>query len=493
MRRRTLLLCAVLCFAAPSLGAQIPQTEYAARRAALLARLPADGVLLALGAREPAEDYLTFVQTPSFEYLTGYDEPDARLVMVKRGSETTSWLFVEPREPGREVWTGRRYGPEGATRLTGIPARPVSELQSTLDSLLTPGQPLYVVGQLRGELETPDAQIVERLVNGAAGTRVTDATQAVTALRGKKSAAELELLRKAIDITVEAQKEAMRAIEPGMNEFEIQALIEYTFRRNGADRPGFATIVGSGPNSTTLHYNADDRFMQAGELVVMDIGALYRGYTADVTRTVPVSGRFTPDQRAIYQIVRDAQAAAERQAKVGGSAAEMSDSASAVLAAGLARLGLIESPDAVFDAEPGTCAQAVASGCSQLSLYYMHSLGHGIGLEVHDPDQYYGGPIAVGSAFTLEPGIYVRADVLDHLPATPRNRALIARLRPAVERYKNIGVRIEDDYLVTARGVEWVSRAPREIDEIEALMSQRFAGPAARDAAKVEWYRQTQP
>jgi Xaa-Pro aminopeptidase len=490
---RRVLAVAILFLApapTPALAAQVPQSEYAARRAALVARMP-DAVLLALGAREPSKDYLTFHQSPDFQYLTGYREPDAALVMVKRSGQTTGWIFVQPREPAREVWTGRRNGSEGATRLTGLTARPIGSLTATLDSLIGSGLPLVVVGEMGGDFMSADAQFVERLRRRHTQLQVTDASAAVRQLRGTKSAAELALLRKAAEITVLAHQEAMRAIEPGMNEFEIQSLIEYTFRRNGADRPGFATIVGSGPNSTILHYNADDRFMQTGEVVVMDIGALYRGYSADVTRTVPVNGRFTPEQRAIYQIVRDAQAAAERQAKVGGATQAMDDSSRAVLAAGLARLGLIESPNAAFDAVEGTCVQPVQGGCSQLSLYYMHSLGHGIGLEVHDPDQYYGGRIQPGSAFTLEPGIYVGADVLDHLLDTPRNRALIAKLRPAVQRYANIGVRIEDDYLVTDRGVEWVSRAPREIEEIEALMQERYAGPAARKPEVVEWYKET--
>jgi Xaa-Pro aminopeptidase len=291
-----------------------------------------------------------------------------------------------------------------------------------------------------------------------------------------------------VTITVEAQREAMRAIEPGMNEFEIQSLIEYTFRRNGAGRPSFSTIVGSGPNSTTLHYNADDRFMNAGEVVVMDVGASYRGYAADVTRTVPITGTFTPDQRTIYQIVRDAQSAAERQAKVGAKASLMSDSASATIAAGLARVGLIESPTATYDCGPAQQPQQ----CAQIELYYMHGLGHGIGLEVHDPEQYYfTGTIAAGSAFTLEPGIYVRENLLEILPKTARNEALIAKIRPAVERFRNIGIRIEDDYVVTAQGVEWLSRAPREIAEVEAAMRETVAGGFKRDSTKVEWYRRT--
>ncbi|MBX6333321.1 MAG: M24 family metallopeptidase, partial [Gemmatimonadaceae bacterium] len=253
-------------------------------------------------------------------------------------------------------------------------------------------------------------------------------------------------------------------------------------------------LVGSGPNSTTLHYSADDRFMRDGEVVVMDIGASYRGYAADVTRTVPVNGSFTPEQRAIYQLVRNAQAAAERQAVLHAPALRMDDSASAVLAAGLARLGLIQSPTATFDAPEGVCPRELPDGCAQLALYYMHSLGHGIGLEVHDPEQWYYGEhrIEPGSAFTIEPGVYVRADLFEGLPDTPRNRAMIAALTPAVKRYANIGVRIEDDYLVTDQGVEWVSRAPRELDEVEAAMREH--GPIApRDTTVIDWYRAPAP
>lgn len=495
MRFRSLLAGVVLASASAPLGAQISQAEYAQRRTALAAKIQ-DGVLLAIGAQEPVEDYLWFYQTTPFTYLTGYDEPNAALVMIKRNGQSSSMLFVEQRDPAAEVWTGKRFGPAGATTATGIPARPREELDAVLDSLLNATSLLYVVGDLRmngsAALDTrvlsADEQFVRRLAAAHPSVKVASANPYVMQLRGTKSAAELELIRKSVAITVEAQREAMRAIEPGMNEFEIQSLIEYTFRRNGADRPSFATIVGSGPNSTTLHYNADDRFMNAGDVVVMDIGASYRGYAADVTRTVPVSGTFTPEQRLIYQIVRDAQAAAERQAKVGSKAMQMSDSASAVLAAGLARVGLIESPDATYDC--GSASQP--QQCPQLSLFYMHGLGHGIGLEVHDPDQFnFTGTIAAGSAFTIEPGIYVRENLLEIIPRTPRNEALIAKLRPAVEKFRNVGVRIEDDYVVTPQGVEWISRAPREVAEVEAMMRETLAGATNRDSTKVDWYRRT--
>jgi Xaa-Pro aminopeptidase len=479
----------------PATRAADLQQEYRQRRDALMARLP-DGVLLAIGAPEPRHDYLQFFQDPSFYYLTGFREPNAALVMVKRGSSASTTMFVQPRIPAQEVWSGKRFGTEAVARLMGTAARPIPELRSALDSLLRTGLPLHVVGDIRGSQDdesgalTADEQFVQSLRAKYPSLRVQPSNELVERLRATKSASELAFIRQAVDITNRAHDEALRALEPGMNEFELQAIIEYTFRRNGADRPGFASIVGSGPNATTLHYNANDRFIEPGDVVVMDIGASYKGYSADVTRTLPASGRFSAEQRAIYQIVRDAQAAAERQAKVGAQSQRMSDSASATLAAGLTRLGLIESPTARFDC----VMNGARAQCPQLMLYYMHGLGHGIGLEVHDPEQYYfTNVIGQGSAFTLEPGVYVRADVLDVLPDTPRNRALAARLRPTVERFKNIGVRIEDDYIVTDRGVEWISRAPREIDEIERLMAGRSAGPAARDSALVGAYRRAVP
>jgi Xaa-Pro aminopeptidase len=473
------------------------QQEYRHRREALAARLP-DGVLLAIGAPGPEHDYLPFFQSPSFYYLTGFREPGAALVMVKRGRAVSTVMFVEPRIPAQEVWSGERMGTEAVARLMGTAARARSNLRAALDSLLRTRLPLHVVGDVRADdsgndderILSPDEQFVESLRRKHPGLRVQAVNRVVEQMRGTKSPTELAFIRQAVDITVRAHNEALRALEPGMNEFELQALVEYTFRRNGADRPAFASIIGSGPNSTTLHYNANDRFIERGDVVVMDVGASYKGYSADVTRTLPANGTFSPEQRAIYQLVRDAQAAAERQAKVGAPAARMSDSAAATLAAGLTRLGLIESPSARYD-----CAfDGARRECPQLMLYYMHGLGHGIGLEVHDPEQYdFTGVIRAGSAFTIEPGVYVRANVLDVLPDTPRNRALVARLRPTVERYRNIGVRIEDDYIVTDRGVEWISRAPREASEIEQLMRSAYERPTARDASLVERYRQPVP
>ena len=452
---------------------QFTAREYAQRREALTARF-GDGIVLVLGEREPAQDYIEFNQNPEMLYLTGIREPEAALVLVKRGERLTQILLVQPRDPAAETWTGTRLGTEGAARLTGMEARQRASLSALLDSLAAERLPLRVLGTLSGAGDgadavlTPADQFVAALRRTYPRVEISVGNAELQQLRGRKSPAELALIRRAAEITVEAQKEAIQAVRADRNEYEIEAIIESVFRRNGSERPSFATIVGSGPNSTTLHYWEDNRQIQAGDVVVMDIGASYRGYAADVTRTVPANGRYSPEQREVYQIVRDAQAAAERQAKPGVAAHLMSDSANVVIAAGLARLGLIESPSATFDYQQDGITQQVP----QYALYYMHGLGHGIGLEVHDPDQYYYRPglIAEGSAFTIEPGIYVRENLLETLPDTPRNRALAAKIRPAVQRYRNIGVRIEDDYIVTDTGVEWISRAPREIAEIEALM-----------------------
>ncbi|MEO8575208.1 MAG: aminopeptidase P family protein [Gemmatimonadales bacterium] len=491
--RTTFLSAAALMSIATAAGAQIPNSEYVARRNALAQRLQ-NGIVVALGSPEPEEDFIAFNQNSQFRYLTGFLEPEAALVMVVRNGTVsgTPMLFVQSSDPAREVWTGHRLGVPAVRTEFGLEGRDAETLGRVVDSLLAleTTTALFTIGNFHSDnpIKTRDTQIAESFKRDHMRTPIKEANSDVSAIRRVKTAAELDFIRRAVNVTVTAQKDAMRVIEPGMNEFEVQALIEYNFRKNGADRPSFSTIVGSGPNSTTLHYGIDDRYIENNEVIVMDIGASYRGYAADVTRTVPANGKFTPAQREIYLAVRAAQKAAEQVAKVNAPAHVLSDAANASLDVSLAKLGLIESAGATYDCDAGATRQ-----CSQRGLYYMHGLGHGIGLDVHDPGAATGGnsPLVPGSAFTIEPGIYVRASLLEIIPNTPKNQAVIAKIRPAVQKYANIGVRIEDDYIVTPTEVEWISRAPRELEEVEATMREKYTGPSARDAATVEAYRST--
>jgi Xaa-Pro aminopeptidase len=483
-------------FAVPATPAPAPiaREEFARRRQALAAEM-GDGVLVVMGSMEPDADYMSFAQNAPFRYLTGVNEPNAVLVIARRGGQVDEHLFVMPREPAEEVWQGARLGAEGARTLTGIAAHTTEEMPAMLGQLLSGVRTLYTVAPLSMDgssnpFQRPDQQFIQQLQRQHGVARVQDLSDELFVIRQVKSPAELDMLRRSILITTLAHREAMRAVEPGMNEFEVHALIEATFRRYGAERPGFGSIVGSGPNSTTLHYRAADRYMNDGEMLVMDIGASFNGYSADVTRTVPVNGRFSTEQRAIYEIVLAAQKAAEGEARAGVTMGRMNQAATRVIADGLARLGLIEGAQATYDCRRGEGV----SQCPQVGMFYMHGLGHGIGLDVHDPDRAYSSGLAVGSAFTIEPGVYVRADALDYLPDTPRNRALIARLRPVLERYRNIGVRLEDDYFVTERGLERVTAgAPREVAEVEALMARESNWNRERRPGMVEWYRGVTP
>jgi Xaa-Pro aminopeptidase len=221
------------------------------------------------------------------------------------------------------------------------------------------------------------------------------------------------------------------------------------------------------------------RELKPGEIVVVDAAAEFDGYAADITRTIPVSGTYSPDQRALYRIVRDGQAAAERNSKPGMSIQAAQDSSLDVRARGLATLGLIESASATFDPPwPADCAQNPRA-CQQVSLFAIHGISHGLGLAVHDPLQaYYGDQtFKQGDAFTIEPGLYITPRLLDILPDTPKNKAFKEKVRKAVERYQNNGVRIEDDYVITDKGLEWITKVPREIDEIEAIAKQKKVRP----------------
>jgi Xaa-Pro aminopeptidase len=480
--RTALRLAAVACTAgtATPLAAQIPAAEFAARRDSLAAAIDS-GIVLAFGGRTPVADFGPFFQLAAFHYLTNFDEPDAAFVMVVRQRRGTSTLFLTPIEPRRAFYYGRRPDTATVRRSLGLAARPVGELTRVLDSLTTATKlPLYTVADFEdADFATADSltrgqQFVRALAARHPGLVVRDGHDVVDRLRAKKSDAELALIRRAAEISAEGHLAAMQTPQAS-HEYELRAALEYTFTRLGAARPAYGSIVGAGARGTQLHYMKDMGEAKPGDLVVMDAGAEYEGYAADVTRTIPVSGTFTAEQRALYQIVRDAQAAAERNSKPGMSAPAAQDSSVEVRVRGLAALGLVESADASFDPPWAADCTRQPRACRQALIWMIHGISHGLGLAVHDPAQFYTGDrtFKQGDAFTIEPGIYVSTAMLEALPDTPKNRAFIAKVRPIVARYENTGVRIEDDYIITANGLERISKAPREIDEIEAAMKKR--------------------
>jgi len=486
--RRCATACLLASCAATAAHAQITQTEYAARRDSLAARLDS-GIVIAFGARTPVTDFGPFYQLASFRYLTGYQEPDAAFVMVIRGGRQTTTLFTTPVDPHLAFYYGFRPDSSAIARDNGLTARPFTALATVMDSLGASGLPVYAIRDVADDdFTTADSltrgqQFMKTFAAEHPSVTITDAERIVDQLRARKSPAEIALLEKAASISAAGHRAIMESPEP-KHEYEWQAVAEYTFKRLGGDRPAYGSIVGAGLNSTQLHYMQDTSAAQPGDLVVIDAATQYKGYAADITRTLPVSGVFTPAQRKIYQLVRDAQAAAERASTPGANAGVATDSAFAVRARGLAALGLIDSVNAQLDPPGRADCGKNPRACSQATIWMIHGISHGLGLAVHDPVQFYynGGMYEPGDAFTIEPGIYISTRTLDALPDTPRNRAFIARVRPVVMRYQNVGVRIEDDYVMTAKGLERMSSdVPREISEIEALMKRRPARVAMQN------------
>jgi Xaa-Pro aminopeptidase len=476
---RLATVAALLLASASPARAQITLAEYAARRDSLAARV-GDGVVLAFGGRTPVTDFGAFHQLPAFQYLTGYGEPDAAFVLVARNGRASSTLFTIPVDPRRAFYYGFRPDSSSIAREYGLASRPFDALAAALDSLVKAGVPLLTLDDFEAEdfagqdSLTRGRAFVAKLKRENPALVVRDAHAMLNSLRARKSAAELALIRRAAEVSSAGHVAAMR-LAGARREADYQAAIEAEFLRQGATGPSYGSIVGAGINGTTLHYMRNRAEARPGELVVIDAGALYEGYAGDVTRTIPVSGRFTPAQRELYALVRDAQAAAEKFSGPGRSAAAAHDSSFEVRARGLARLGLVEAADATFDPPWRANCTRQPNQCRQAMLWMIHGISHGIGLAVHDPAQFYEGDRTYkpGDAFTIEPGIYISARSLAALPDTPRNRAFIAKVKAAVARYEATGVRIEDDYIITPMGLERISTAPREIAEIEALMAGR--------------------
>lgn len=484
--RYTLAAVALLALSAP-LSAQISNQEYASRRDALAARI-GTGVVVTFGATDPRTEGAQFRQYPNFAYLTGVmDEPDAAFVLVARDGHASDAVLYLPAKPAAmALFTG--FLPDSATALRrwGLALRTMDRLRPTLDSLVTAGLPLWEIpdfasrDQVRSDSLRRGRRFLELFAAAHPGVTPKNAFRIMDELRVVKSPAEIALLRKAAEISDRGQEALIRAVAPGRSEAQVEAAGTYVFRTLGGDGVAYYPIIGSGPGSTSYHYRANDRIMKAGDVVVMDDAASYRGYAADITRTVPVSGKFSPEQLAIYRIVLASQKAAEAEAKPEAPVAAGEAAIRRLQATELAKLGLIESPDATIDPPwPARCdVQPAPLYCKQAYLYMAHGPGHGIGLEVHDAGGYSYSPTGKfqeHEVFTIEPGIYVSHELLDMLPDTPRNRAFIAKVRPVLLRYDHTGVRVEDDFLITATGCERITHVAREPEEIEALMAK---GPA---------------
>jgi Xaa-Pro aminopeptidase len=323
----------------------------------------------------------------------------------------------------------------------------------------------------------PEQTFATQWAKSASGFNVRNVAPVFAQMRLRKSPMELKLLQHAIDVTTEAIERSMAMAGRSQWEYEIDAEVLYTFKRRNADHWGYPSIVGCGPNATTLHYVESQGGIKPTDLLLMDVGAEYGHYTADVTRTFPVGGKFTPQQAEIYQIVYDAQEATARATRPGAVFPnDVHNAAVEKVKDGLLKLGLITSRDGLITINKNLPPQP------QYRLWFMHGTSHWLGMNVHD----VGGrsvPLEPGMVFTNEPGIYIREDALDVLPKTPENEKFIAAIRSAFDKYKNIGVRIEDDMLVTANGAEWMTKAlPRSISDIEAFMAR------APKEMRISWF-----
>lgn len=426
---------------------------FAARRDAYMQAIGPSAVAIVRSLPERLRNgdaYHPFRQHSDLVYLTGFVEPDTTLVL-RPGAETERVvMFVRPRDPEMETWEGRRAGIEGAKATYGADAAyPAAELAQRLGELIANCDELHFSLGLDDAMDRLVASTIAKLrrteKRGKRPPRaVIDPRVSLHELRLRKRPEELAAMREAARISSEAHVLAMQAGKPGTGEHELEAIINYTFRRHGGAGPGYATIVGSGVNATILHYIENNRTIESGDLVLVDAGCEYDHYTADITRTWPASGRFSPAQRRVYQIVLDTQVEAIAMVKPGVTLDEVHDHCVRRLTEGMIALGLLTGSvdDRVKDQSYRT--------------FYMHGTSHWLGLDVHDAGAYTqdgkARPLEPHMVITVEPGLYIAADAQDVPPEL-----------------RGIGVRIEDDVLVTETGHEVLTAAcPKKLEDIEA-------------------------
>jgi len=418
-----------------------PASVYAGRRAKLRAQVDGPVILVGYTGREDSSPSSVFNQEENFYYLTGHNEAGAALVLVPDNSNGKRWdgpreiLYLPPHEPVREHWEGVRMGPSdpGVVEKTGFQSvEAFPNLRATIERLAKVFPNFYTLLPKAEDMGYPHARVwTNWLAQSAPQAALRDIAGNIGAMRQMKTPAELELLTRAIELSVDAQLEAMKMLRPGLYEYQVAARMVYIHAYGGCEREAYAPIVGTGFNSTVLHYAGLRELVRDGDVVVLDVGGQYSGYSADITRTLPANGKFTPRQREIYEIVLGAQNAALAALKPGMS---------------FARTG----PNSLYRiAYDYINSHGKDKQGRPLGRYFIHGLGHHIGLDVHDagdPNR----PLEPGMVVTLEPGIYIPQE--------------------------NLGVRIEDDVLVTETGGKLLSaRLPRTIEEVERIMAEAQA------------------
>jgi len=481
--RAALLVPVVLALAAVHATAGPFQDDLKARRARAIERLGPDTLAIFWSAppRVYSQDVnYEYRQDSNLLYLTGIDQEETILVLMPGNETRKEILFVREADARREHWNGHSLTPDEASAASGIqavmtgnqfepfiaamfskrglggsPTEYARFFQALTDGHAKLALLLEPVTNL-SEPAGPVAQFASRVRERFFGFTIQDSSPILAELRQIKTGYEETVLRRSVEISSDAHKAGMLAAREGRFEYEVEAAIEAVYLQNGAMSWGYPSIVGSGPNATILHYEKSSRRIDPGDLLLVDASANYQGLTGDITRTYPVDGKFSREQRDIYDIVYAAQQAGEKAAKVGGQARDIQSACDEVLRAGLVRLGLVTDPSGM-----------------QFKIWATHGVTHWIGMDVHDvgaPRK----PLDAGMAFTIEPGIYIREAALNDLPKTPENAAFIEKVRPLVTKYKNIGIRIEDSYLLTPTGLERLSKSvPRSVEEIETFLKKR--------------------
>jgi Xaa-Pro aminopeptidase len=398
----------------------------------------------------------TFRQDSDFYYLTGFNEPEAVAVLAPHHEEHRFVLFVQPKDAEKEVWTGYRTGVEAAKEKFGADeAYPITELDEKLPQYLEKADRLYYhLGRDR-DFNNKVIEHWQHLMatypkRGTGPVAIESTHPILHTMRLVKSATELEMMRQAAAISVEAHNRAREFARPGRYEYEVQAEIEHTFRLGGALGPAYPSIVASGANSCILHYIENDRQMQDSDLLLIDAGCSYGYYNADITRTFPLNGKFTPEQKILYELVLAAQQAAIAQVQSGNPFNQFHDTAVRILVEGLMELGLLA----------GDIEEIIKE--EKYKPFYMHRTGHWLGLDVHDAGVYKHGEetwqtFQPGQVVTVEPGLYIGAETKP------------VEGQPEIDdRWRGIGIRIEDDVLVTAQGNEVLTAGvPKSVEEME--------------------------